>query len=116
MNIGELKERIKNMSDDLPIVVSIGGSEHPLAQTYFNPNRFILEVFENDDVPPVEVPPIYTIQVQQADLSKFNAEDFKKRAMKEGIKNRIGLIKEFRSLTGSGLLEAKLYVDKIFGI
>lgn len=98
--IGWLLERLKHQDPDQKINLVINGIEHPLTNAYFHPEQFLL----------VAKPPADCIEVVSEKVQHAHIDD---RIRAAGHTNKIRSIKEYREMTHCGLLEAKIYVEKV---
>mgnify|MGYP001562624084 CR=1 FL=1 len=109
--IGWLRERIKNHDSECGISLVINGIEHPLTDAHFhlNPEQLLLVA-----KPPAGCIEVISEKIQNAfkgaSLSGIDAF-----ILNNGPAKKIESIKEHRRLTNSGLLEAKIYVEKVLG-
>jgi ribosomal protein L7/L12 len=97
LTVHDVKEKLKNLSDDQPVTLIINGIEHPLTKILFH-TESVLMVSES------------TEHIAVINPKTVNMDD---RIKELGWQKKIFAIKEYRELTGCGLLEAKLYVEKI---
>lgn len=98
--IGWLMERLKHQDPAQKINLVINGIEHPLTNAYFHPEQFLL----------VSKPSTGYIEIISDKVQHANMDD---RIRAGGQTQKIRSIKEYREMTGCGLYEAKVYVEKV---
>jgi hypothetical protein len=94
-----LIERLKHQDPKQKINLVINGIEHPLTNAYFHPDQFLLVS-----------KPVGCIEIISDKVQHANIDD---RIRAAGPANKIRSIKEYREISGCGLYEAKVYVEKV---
>jgi ribosomal protein L7/L12 len=97
LTVHDVKEKLKNLDDNHPVTLIINGIEHPLVKILFH-TESVLMVSESNE------------HISVVNPKTVNMDD---RIKELGHNHKIKAIKEYREATHCGLLEAKLYVEKI---
>ena len=107
--LGFVKEKIKNLDDDLDAVLVINGIEHPLTDIVFDPDglRFVAQ-------PPVGSIEVYGVTKQA--IAPLHWQGLDQLIRDNGVTRMIHSVKTAREMTGWGLAEAHRYCKKILGI